>query len=152
MKRDYREAIQRIEGVVQGETDLIANLSNIAAVLKELEGYFWVGFYIVKGDNLVVGPFQGPPACTRIALGKGVCGTAWKEKKGIIVEDVHEFPGHIACSALSESEIVVPVFDRHRNVCMILDVDSSQKSDFDQNDLEALEKIAALITELLPES
>jgi len=148
MIRDYREVQKRIQGIVEGETDLIANLSNIASILKELRGFFWVGFYLVKDDTLVVGPFQGPPACTRIAKGKGVCGSAWLQKRTLVVEDVHEFPGHIACSPFSRSEIVVPVFDRHGEVCMVLDVDSDRRGDFDENDRSELEKIASVITKL----
>jgi GAF domain-containing protein len=149
MQRDYDTAITQIKGVVEGEDDLIANLSNIAAILKDLEGYFWVGFYLVKGEELVVGPFQGPVACSRIAKGKGVCGTSWAEKRTILVEDVHQFPGHIACSPESQSEIVVPIFDKDENVAMILDVDSRSLNGFDQNDQASLEKIANLITDLI---
>jgi len=152
MNRNYDHALQQIEGVISGEPDLIANLSNIAAILKELEGYFWVGFYLVKEDELVVGPFQGPVACSRIAKGKGVCGTAWSEKKSILVEDVHDFPGHIACSPLSQSEVVVPVFDGKGSVAMVLDVDSSSKADFDATDCAALEKLARMITKLIPQT
>jgi len=150
MNRNYNHALQQIEGVVSGESDLIANLSNIAAILKELDGYFWVGFYLVKDGELVVGPFQGPVACSRIAKGKGVCGTAWSENKTYLVENVHDFPGHIACSALSQSEIVVPIRNREGEVAMVLDVDSREVSDFGKNDQLALEKIANFITNLIP--
>jgi GAF domain-containing protein len=150
MNRNYDHALQQIEGVISGEPDLIANLSNIAAILKELKGYFWVGFYLVKNDELVVGPFQGPVACSRIAKGKGVCGTAWSDEKTILVKNVHDFPGHIACSPLSQSEIVVPVFDQTGSVAMVLDVDSSAVADFDETDQAALEKLAQMITKLIP--
>ncbi|HKK38036.1 MAG TPA: GAF domain-containing protein [Cryomorphaceae bacterium] len=149
MNRNYNHALQQIEGVVSGESDLIANLSNIAAILKELEGYFWVGFYLVKEGELVVGPFQGPVACSRIAKGKGVCGAAWAEKRTILVENVHDFPGHIACSPLSQSEIVVPISDSTGEVAMVLDVDSSSVGDFGENDQVALEKLAKMITKLI---
>jgi GAF domain-containing protein len=149
MKRNYSEAIREIQGIVQGEPNLIANLSNIAAILKSLRGYFWVGFYLVEGDQLVIGPFQGPPACTRIQRNKGVCGNAWERQESIVVEDVEKFPGHIACSALSKSEIVVPVFDKSGAVCMVLDVDSKELADFDEYDREGLERISAIITELV---
>lgn len=152
MKRDYENALTQIIGVTQGEPDLIANLSNISAILKELRGYFWVGFYLVKNEELVIGPFQGPVACSRIARGKGVCGTAWSEAKTILVEDVHAFPGHIACSPFSKSEIVVPVLNEKGEVCMVLDVDSKEVADFDQTDQIGLEKIAAEITKLVSEN
>lgn len=150
MNRNYDHTLQQIEGVISGEPDLIANLSNIASILKELEGYFWVGFYLVKEDELVVGPFQGPVACARIAKGRGVCGTAWSENKTILVENVHDFPGHIACSPLSQSEIVVPIPDRSGKVAMVLDADSSAVGDFNENDRIALEKLAKIITKLIP--
>jgi GAF domain-containing protein len=146
--RDYIDARRNIEAIVAGEPDLVANLSNIAAILKTLDGFFWVGFYIVKGDQLVLGPFQGPVACTRIAHGKGVCGTAWAENRSILVPDVHAFPGHIACSALSLSEVVVPIRDADGNVRMVLDVDSDTLNAFDDNDVKFLEDIAAIVTHL----
>lgn len=149
MNRNYHHALQQIEGVVSGESDLIANLSNIAAILKELEGYFWVGFYLVKEGELVVGPFQGPVACSRIAKGKGVCGAAWEENQTILVQNVHDFPGHIACSPLSQSEIVVPILNGTGEVAMVLDVDSSSVGDFGENDQVALEKLAKMITKLI---
>jgi len=149
MERDYSSIITQIQGVITGEGDLIANLSNISAILKQIRGYFWVGFYIVKGDQLVVGPYQGPVACSRIALGKGVCGTSWKEKKSIVVENVHEFPGHIACSPDSQSEVVIPILDKKGNVAMILDVDSRSLNDFDHNDQVALEQVGKIITGLI---
>jgi GAF domain-containing protein len=144
--RDYKTALIHIEGVTTSENDLTANLANTAAILKTLPGYFWVGFYLVKNDELVLGPFQGPVACTRIAAGKGVCGTVWTEGKGRLVPDVHAFPGHIACNSASRSEVVVPVFDLQGNVAMVLDVDSDKPDDFDSYDLDALEKVARILT------
>ena len=129
---------------MEGEPDLVANLANIAAALKEQFGWFWVGFYIVKDRELVVGPFQGPVACTRIRKGRGVCGTAWEKAATIIVPDVEKFPGHIACSSLSKSEIVVPVI-RDKNVVAVLDADSNACDDFDTTDQQFLEAIVNLI-------
>jgi GAF domain-containing protein len=126
--------------LVDGEQDRIANLANITAALKEAFGFFWVGFYLVQGDQLVLGPFQGPVACTRIQKGKGVCGTAWMEARTIVVEDVDAFPGHIACSSLSKSEIVVPGF-QNQQVNMVLDVDSDRLADFNQVDAQYLGEI-----------
>ena len=147
MNRDYTDVLKQIKGVLEGETDIIANLGNIAAILKTLPGYYWVGFYRVKGKELVLGPFQGPVACTRIGFAKGVCGTAWAQKKAIIVPDVNEFEGHIACNALSRSELVVPVYDHDGNVIYILDADSDSLSAFDENDRIALEKVAGYISD-----
>lgn len=147
--RDYATALSHIEGVISSESDLTANLANTAAILKTLPGYFWVGFYLVKNDELVLGPFQGPVACTRIAAGKGVCGAARAEGKSILVPDVHAFPGHIACNAASRSEVVVPVFDARGNVAMVLDVDSDNIDDFNSDDLDALEKVARILTDKL---
>lgn len=147
MNRNYEDVLKHVKGVLEGETDLTANLANVAAILKTLPGYFWVGFYMVKDEMLVLGPFQGPVACTRIAYGKGVCGTAWKEKKSILVPDVNEFPGHIACNATSQSELVVPIFDADNNVIIILDADSDSLDAFHENDREALEQIASLISD-----
>jgi L-methionine (R)-S-oxide reductase len=143
----YDTLIPQLEALVAGEKDLIANLSNIAAALKQTMDFFWVGFYLVKEGQLVLGPFQGPIACTRIDFGKGVCGAAWKEKKTIVVPDVELFPGHIACSSASRSEIVLPAF-QHGEVALVLDVDSDVVSDFDQTDARALEKIMRLIEKL----
>jgi len=140
----YKSLIPQIEALISGETDLIANLANISAALKEGMGFFWVGFYIVKEDELVLGPFQGPIACTRIRKGKGVCGTAWAEGKTIIVEDVDQFPGHIACSSDSKSEIVLLAF-KNEQVALILDVDSDQLSDFDEVDQEWLEVLMRVV-------
>lgn len=131
---------------MEGEKDLISNLANVAAALKEVFGWWWVGFYLVKGNELVLGPFQGPIACTRIAFGRGVCGTAWKEKRSILVPDVNQFPGHIACSSASVSEIVVPVFGENNEVFAVLDVDSERNDVLDEVDVEWLEKIVKPLT------
>ncbi len=143
-KEQYEALIPQIKGLLDGEPDLIANLANIAAALKEQFSWFWVGFYLVKKDQLVLGPFQGPVACTRIAIGRGVCGTSWAEAKTLIVSDVEKFPGHIACSSLSKSEIVIPLF--HNNeVVGVLDVDSSELDSFNTIDQQFLEQIVQLI-------
>lgn len=147
-KERYATLIPQIESLVEGEPDIIANLSNIAAALKQTMNFFWVGFYIVKNDQLVLGPFQGPIACTRIFFGKGVCGTSWKEKKTILVPNVDEFPGHIACSSASKSEIVLPAF-KNEEVALVLDVDSDVLNDFDDTDRESLEKVMRIIEKLL---
>jgi L-methionine (R)-S-oxide reductase len=147
-KERYATLIPQIESLVEGEPDTVANLSNIAAALKQTMSFFWVGFYIVKNDQLVLGPFQGPIACTRINFGKGVCGTSWKEKKTILVPNVDEFPGHIACSSASKSEIVLPAF-RNGEVALVLDVDSNVLNDFDETDRESLEKVMRIIEKLL---
>jgi GAF domain-containing protein len=140
----YQEIYKQIESVVSGETDRIANMANTAALLHEAFGFWWTGFYIVKEDQLVLGPFQGPVACTRIGFGKGVCGTAWKKRETIVVPDVHQFPGHIACSSLSQSEIVVPMF-RGEGVYAVLDIDSKELSTFDETDKVWLERIIELL-------
>jgi GAF domain-containing protein len=140
----YRSLIPQIKGLLEGESDLIANMANIVAALKEQFGWLWVGFYIVKTDDLVLAPFQGPIACARIRKGKGVCGAAWKQAKTLIVPDVEKFPGHIACSSLSKSEIVVPVI-RNNEVVAVLDVDSSEYDQFDSADRKYLEEIVALL-------
>ena len=140
----YSELFPQLKSLLEGETDLIANLANISSVLKEVFGWWWVGFYLVKGNELVLGPFQGPVACTRIAFGRGVCGTAWKEKRSVLVPDVNQFPGHIACSSASVSEIVVPVFGENNEVFAVLDVDSERYDVLDEVDVEWLEKIALL--------
>jgi L-methionine (R)-S-oxide reductase len=148
-KKDrYDILIPQIESLVEGEPDMVANLSNIAAALKQTMNFFWVGFYIVKNDQLVLGPFQGPIACTRINFGKGVCGTSWKEKKTILVPNVDEFPGHIACSSASKSEIVLPAY-KNGEVALVLDVDSDVLNDFDDADRESLEKVMRIIEKLL---
>ena len=140
----YEGLLPQIKGLLQGETDLIANLANVCAALKEQFNWLWVGFYLVKNDELVAGPFQGPVACTRIKKGRGVCGTSWAEKKTIIVEDVEKFPGHIACSSLSKSEIVIPIF-KNDEVIGVLDVDSENLSHFDATDEKYLTKVIELI-------
>lgn len=144
----YKEIIPQIEAILNGETDLIANTSNFCAMLKEAFDFWWVGFYFVKqtrdSRQLVLGPFQGPLACTRINYGKGVCGTAWKQKQTIIVPNVDEFPGHIACSSLSKSEIVVPVI-RNGEVVAVLDIDSKDLNTFSFTDKEYLEDILGKI-------
>ena len=139
----YRQLLPQIEALTTGEADLTANLANTAAALRQAFGFFWVGFYLVKGDELVLGPFQGPIACTRIRRGRGVCGSSWAEAKTLLVPDVEQFPGHIACSAASKSEIVVPVL-RGGQVVAVLDVDSDQLNDFDADDQAALEQLMAL--------
>lgn len=144
----YAELIPQLESLVAAEPDLVANLANIAAGLRQGMNFFWVGFYLVKGSQLVLGPFQGPVACTRIDLGKGVCGTSWKEKRVILVPDVDQFPGHIACSSDSRSEIVLPVMKRGE-VVMVLDVDSHRLNDFDAVDEEALTKVTQIIERCL---
>jgi L-methionine (R)-S-oxide reductase len=140
----YEMLIPQIKSLIEGETDLIANLGNIAAALKEQFGWLWVGFYWVKDGQLVLAPFQGPVACTRIHKGKGVCGAAWAKAETLIVPDVEAFPGHIACSSLSKSEIVVPVI-RHGEVLGVLDVDSIEYGEFDEADKYFLEQIVSLI-------
>lgn len=146
-QEQYESLIPQIAGLLTGESDTIANLANVSAALKEQFGWHWVGFYIVRNDELVLGPFQGPVACTRIKKGRGVCGTAWAEEKTIIVPDVEKFPGHIACSSLSKSEIVLPLFN-NKSVWAVLDIDSSELNDFDSEDEIYLNKIL----ELLPPS
>lgn len=145
-EEQYQSLIPQIKGLLEGETDLVANLANIAAALKEQFGWFWVGFYLVKNDELVLGPFQGPVACTRIRKGRGVCGSSWQQASTLIVPDVEKFPGHIACSSLSKSEIVVPLF-HNGQVTGVLDVDSDQLDQFDETDKIYLEQIVALISE-----
>lgn len=140
----YVSLIPQIKALLEGETDLVANLANIAAALKEQFGWFWVGFYWVKKDELVLGPFQGPVACTRIRKGRGVCGTSWADASTLIVPDVEKFPGHIACSSLSKSEIVVPII-RNGEVLGVLDVDASELDQFDEVDQRYLEEIVALV-------
>jgi L-methionine (R)-S-oxide reductase len=138
----YRSLLPQIKALTEGETDLVANLANVVAALKAQFGWFWVGFYLVKDGELVVGPFQGPVACTRIRKGRGVCGASWEQERTLIVPDVEAFPGHIACSSLSRSEIVVPVF-RKGTVVGVLDVDSSELDDFDEEDRRWLEEMVA---------
>lgn len=140
----YESLIPQIKALIEGENDLVANLANIAAALKEQFSWFWVGFYWVKNDELVLGPFQGPVACTRIRKGRGVCGTSWAEAKTLIVPDVEKFPGHIACSSLSKSEIVVPII-RDGLVLGVLDVDASELDQFDTVDQRYLGMIVEMI-------
>ncbi|RYY48223.1 MAG: GAF domain-containing protein [Chitinophagaceae bacterium] len=143
-EEQYQQLVPQITGLLEGEEDLVANLANISAALKEQFGWFWVGFYLVKKDELVLGPFQGPVACTRIKKGRGVCGSSWEQHKTLIVPDVEQFPGHIACSSLSRSEIVIPLF-HNSEVVAVLDVDSSELNEFDEIDEKYLSQIVALI-------
>lgn len=138
--KTYEEAYKQIAGLLEGETDLIAKMANVAALLHETFHFWWTGFYRVSGNELILGPFQGPIACMHIAYGRGVCGSAWKEQRTLVVPDVHQFPGHIACSSASNSEIVVPVF-HGKDVIAVLDIDSEHFSTFDEVDQQWLEKI-----------
>ena len=140
----YEALLPQIRAVVDGEPDLIANMANVAAMLHETFGFWWTGFYRVIGEELVLGPFQGPMACTRIKKGRGVCGTAWLKAKTQVVPDVDKFPGHIACSSASRSEIVVPVF-QDGNVVAVLDIDSAQLATFDETDRQYLERIVKIL-------
>ncbi len=145
----YAELFPQIKSILEGETDMIANMANVAAVLHEEFNFWWTGFYrVVSEDTLLLGPFQGPLACTRIKKGRGVCGTAWEENTTQVVPDVHLFPGHIACSSLSQSEIVVPVHDRGGRVVAVLDIDSERLSTFDEIDKLWLEKICDLFSSI----
>lgn len=141
----YEALLPQIASVVEGEADLIANMANVAAMLHETFGFWWTGFYRVIGGELVLGPFQGPMACTRIGKGRGVCGTAWAKAETQVVPDVDKFPGHIACSSASRSEIVVPVF-REEEVIAVLDIDSARLATFDDTDRRYLERIVQLLT------
>ena len=143
-EEQYQTLLPQIKGLLEGEPDLIANLANVTAALKEQFNWLWVGFYLVKHNELVLGPFQGPVACTRIKKGRGVCGKSWEDKKTLIVADVEKFPGHIACSSLSRSEIVIPIF-KNNEVTAILDVDSEALDQFDETDKKYLEEIVSLI-------
>lgn len=145
----YETLLPQLAALTDGEPDLIANLANITAALKEAFGFFWIGFYLSKDNQLVLGPFQGPIACTRINFNKGVCGAAYSRRETILVPDVDQFPGHIACSSASKSEVVVPVFDKTGAVAMVLDVDSDQLNDFSEVDAAYLEEVAQLISGLL---
>ncbi|MBR3892981.1 MAG: GAF domain-containing protein [Alistipes sp.] len=140
----YKLLFAEAEAMLRDESDEIASMANLAAMIDQTFGFWWTGFYRVLGEELVLGPFQGPVACTRIGYGRGVCGTAWREEQTIIVEDVEKFPGHIACSSLSRSEIVVPVW-RDNTICAVLDIDSEHLATFDSTDREWLEKIVALL-------
>ena len=137
---------KQVKALIEEEADIIANLANTAAIIHETFGFWWTGFYIVKGNTLVLGPFQGPVACTRIAFGRGVCGTAWQRRATVVVPDVEQFPGHIACSSLSRSEIVVPVFIKD-NVFGVLDIDSKELATFDDTDKEYLQRIVSLLAQ-----
>jgi L-methionine (R)-S-oxide reductase len=140
----YETLLPQIYALIEGETDVIANMGNVCAALKEQFGWLWVGFYLVKNDELVLGPFQGPVACTRIKKGRGVCGAAWEQMKTLIVPDVEAFPGHIACSSLSQSEIVIPVY-KGSEIIGVLDVDSVELNTYDQEDQKYLEQIVSWI-------
>ena len=142
----YSSLLSQIKALIGDETDLVANLANVAAALKEGFQFFWVGFYLVKDEELVLGPFQGPVACTRIQLGRGVCGKAWQDKQTILVPDVDAFPGHIACSSLSKSEIVVPLL-KNNEVVAVLDVDSQKLNDFDEVDKLYLNQLCKWLSE-----
>ncbi|RYY68747.1 MAG: GAF domain-containing protein [Chitinophagaceae bacterium] len=144
-EEQYQTLLPQIKGLLEGEPDLIANLANVCAALKEQFGWFWIGFYLVKKEELVLGPFQGPVACTRIKKGRGVCGSSWAQEKTLIVPDVEKFPGHIACSSLSRSEIVLPLF-HNQAVVGVLDVDSSELDEFDATDEKYLTEILSLIS------
>jgi len=143
-EEQYQSLFPQVKGLLEGEPDLIANLANITAALKEQFGWLWVGFYLVKNNELVLGPFQGPVACTRIKKGRGVCGASWEQAKTLIVPDVEKFPGHIACSSLSKSEIVVPIIGKNE-VIGVLEVDSADLDQFDGTDQRYLEKIITLL-------
>lgn len=145
----YEEIVPQIEALTMGETDIVANLANIAAVLKEAFGFLWVGFYLKKESQLVLGPFQGPLACTRIEFDQGVCGRAYTTRKMVIVPNVDEFPGHIVCSSASKSEIVLPIFDQSGEVFGVLDVDSDELDDFSQTDADGLGRIAEIIQRII---
>jgi L-methionine (R)-S-oxide reductase len=143
-EEQYKTLLPQIKVLIEGEPDLIANLANICAALKEQFGWLWVGFYLVKNDELVLGPFQGPVACTRISKGRGVCGAAWQQAQALIVPDVEKFPGHIACSSLSRSEIVIPLI-KNNEVIGVLDVDSEWLDQFDETDKFFLEEVVSWI-------
>lgn len=143
-QEQYEALLPQVKGLLEGETDLVANLANVTAALKEQFNWLWVGFYKVKNNELVLAPFQGPVACTRIKKGRGVCGSSWQQRKTLIVPDVEQFPGHIACSSLSKSEIVIPII-RNDDVLGVLDVDSSELNTFDETDQYYLEQIIGLI-------
>lgn len=150
-EEQYKTLLPQIKALIEGEDDLIANMANVAAALKTQFEHLWVGFYLVRGNQLVLGPFQGPIACTRINKGKGVCGTAWEKAQTVIVPDVNQFPGHIACSSLSNSEIVLPLLSGEE-VIGVLDIDSMELDKFDQTDAEYLELILTEITKSHPHS
>ena len=146
MKREkYTLLVEQIRSLIDGETDSVAMMANVCAAIHETMGFFWTGFYRVVGHELLLGPFQGPVACMHIGYGRGVCGTAWKQQQTIVVPDVEQFPGHIACSSLSRSEIVVPVFSKSGEVMAVLDIDSKELATFDDTDRHYLEQICALL-------
>ena len=145
---NYKLLLAQVKAIVKDETDSVANMANVAALIQETFHFWWTGFYRVVGNQLVLGPFQGPVACTRIGFGKGVCGTSWKEKKTLVVQDVEQFPGHIACSSESKSEIVVPLM-KNGEVIGVLDIDSERLATFDQTDKEWLEQIAEAVAAVL---
>ena len=147
-QEDYKLLLLQVKAMVKDESDAVANMANVAALIQETFSFWWTGFYRVIGEQLVLGPFQGPVACIRIGFGKGVCGTAWKEKKTIVVEDVEQFPDHIACSSESKSEIVVPLL-KNDEVIGVLDIDSERLSTFDAVDKEWLEQIAEVVSAVL---
>ena len=141
----YELLTEQIKALTEGETDVIAVMANVCAAIHETMGFFWTGFYRVMDGELVLGPFQGPVACMHIPFGRGVCGSAWEQKKTLVVPDVEQFPGHIACSSLSRSEIVVPVFSQANEVIAVLDIDSKELATFDETDRQYLEGICKLI-------
>ena len=144
-EENYKLLFEQVKALIAGETDEVAIMANVCAAIHEAMGFFWTGFYIVKGEELVLGPFQGPVACMHIAYGRGVCGTAWQRAESVVVPDVEQFPGHIACSSLSRSEIVVPVFDAAGKVKAVLDIDSKELGTFDVTDRQWLEKIVKML-------
>ena len=144
-EENYKLLFEQVKALIAGETDEVAIMANVCAAIHEAMGFFWTGFYIVKGEELVLGPFQGPVACMHIAYGRGVCGTAWQRAESVVVPDVEQFPGHIACSSLSRSEIVVPVFDTEGKVKTVLDIDSKELGTFDATDQQWLEKIVKML-------
>lgn len=148
-KEQYRELKLQVQGLIEGETLEVSVLANVSATIREMFGFFWVGFYLVRDNELALGPFQGTPACYRIKKGRGVCGTAWADGRSIVVKDVEEFPGHIACSSLSRSEIVVPLFDASGIMRSELDIDSTEIGTFDEDDREGLEAICCLVAKQL---
>ena len=145
----YRLLTEQIRSLIEGEKDEVAVMANVCAVIHEAMGFWWTGFYRVMNDELLLGPFQGPVACMHIGYGKGVCGTAWKEQRTVVVPDVEEFPGHIACSSLSRSEIVVPVFSKSGEVVAVLDIDSKDLATFDDTDSQYLEEICRIIGQII---
>ena len=144
-EENYKLLFEQVKALIAGETDEVAIMANVCAAIHEAMGFFWTGFYIVKGEELVLGPFQGPVACMHIAYGRGVCGTAWQRAESVVVPDVEQFPGHIACSSFSRSEIVVPVFDAAGKVKAVLDIDSKELGTFDATDQQWLEEIVKML-------